>query len=252
MTTKDDGLALDNASMDPTMQAGTLVSKDKDSYSDKSYQRLIQERTKTASQMIYDVVRDADFEGKRADAVDEAIMLGSWEFNAPGMNRLGRIEELEDDSEEAKMGIDGDRAREIDTQALEDARMPGAERPDDYDVWEGIYYGLRRNYHALKLEIARDRESGRAIRDYTDVKSRLAAGASVEDVIDDLPVQWRKVLVMSNISNARDGRQSTHIERLVANVAPSENGKVSSGGFMGKGRGGRGRRGNGGGSEDAW
>ena len=252
MSTREDGLNLDNPGMDPSMQAGTLVSKDKDAYADKSYQKLIQERTRTAAQMIYDVVLNADFEARRADAVDEAVMLGSWEFNAPGMNRLARIDELSDDSQAAERDVDPDRAREIDTRALQDARLPGAERPDQYTVWEGIYYGLRRNYHALRLEIARDRESGRAIRDYSDVKVRLDAGASIQDVIDHLPVHWRKVLVMSNISIAKNGTQRTHVERLVANVAPTGDGKVSGGGFFGKGRGGRGRREGNGGSEDSW
>lgn len=251
MVRERDGLALDKEGMDPALQPGTLVSKDANAYSNQSYQRLIQDRTKTTAQMIYDIVRDAEFEPKRAELVDEAIMLGSWEFNAAGTNRLGRLEELEDDSAAARKDIeDPERAKEIDRQALEDARLPGKERPEAYDVWEGLYYVLRYNYHSLRQEIARDRESGRAFRDYTDVKQRLAAGATIEDVIDDLPVHWRKVLVMTNVSVAKEGIQRTHVERLVANVAES-GGQVSSGGFFGKGRGGRGRRRNQGG-EDSW
>ena len=250
MANEESELYLDMDAMDPALQPGTLVSKDRDAYSSRSYQRLIEGRTRTSAQMPYDMVLSADFDDRRRDAVDEAMMLGAWEYNSPGMNRMGRMEELDDESEVVEKHIDQSRADEIDRQALADARLPGAECPD-MEVREEAYYKLRREAYRLKLEIARDRESGLAIRDYTLVKARIAAGAALSEVIDDLPVYWKKVLVMGNVSMARKGLMNQHVERLVANVAETGGGSVSGGGFMGRGRRGRRAR-NQGGDEDSW
>ena len=249
---EQDRLAMDMDAMDPTLQPGTLVSKDREAYSNQSYQRLIQDRTKTTARMIYDIVLNADVTDKRSEIMDRAIMLGSQMFNAPGTNRLARLKILEDEAEDAETNITGERAAEIDTRALEDAQQPRAPRPDGYDVRENIYYGIRKSYHSLRLEVARDRESGRDFMDFSEVKQRLYEGATIEEVIDDLPVMWRKVLSMTNASIASSGGvMRTHVERMVANVADAGGGEGGKrGSFMGKGRGGRGRKRRA--AEDSW
>ncbi len=223
--TIDDRSLFENEDLDPRLTPGMLVQPNgrEDEYSKRSYQRLIQERGKTTLSVIYDMVRSAVLDEGRRDVVDVALMLGTWEYNAPGMNRLATIAALEDEAEVVGRDLEEDRARELDNQAQTDARA-GVKRVTAplSDGVEAEYYSYRLERHRLKLEIARERAEGHTLRDYTAVKTMIANGTPTEQVIDLLPVYFQKVLVMCNVSLARDDEhiERDHIERLVANQGP--------------------------------
>ena len=225
---------------DPRLMPGVTVKNKDDEYNKKSYQGLIQARTKTSLAVIYDMVRSAALDERKRDAVDGAMMLGAWEFNAPAMNRFGTIALLEDEAEVLAPSLEEGRPEEL--EKLAQADVKAGHMSESALLLEGVeaeYYSCRRDLHRLKMEIARERADGHVVKDYTGVKEMIANGVPVETVIDQLPVHFQKVLVMCNVSLARDNEhiERDHIERLVANVGPPGSGRYNPGrGSRGPGR----------------
>lgn len=71
----------------------------------RTYQWLIHNRSKTTLGHVTDMLRDADFSEERANAVVESLVLAMWYFNAPGTNRLERVQLLELELEAAGNAI---------------------------------------------------------------------------------------------------------------------------------------------------
>lgn len=210
----------EDAGSDPRLMPGTLVNQQDNEYSKKSYQGLIMARMKTDVSVIYDIVRSADLSDRQRDAVDGALMLGAWEFNAPAMNRQGIIAILEDEAEALADSLPEGKVDELDELVRQDVHDGVSRRLDD--GLETEYYGYRRDSHRLRMEIAVEREEGHHIRDYTGVKDMLANGVPLAQVVDLLPVYFLKVLTICNVSLAKEGKNTEryHIESLVANEGP--------------------------------
>ena len=155
---EEDRSIFEDAGSDPRLMPGTLVNQKDDEYSKKSYQGLIMARMKTDVSVIYDIVRSADLSDRQRDAVDGALMLGAWEYNAPAMNRQGIIAILEDEAEALADSLPEGKVDELDELVRQDVHDGVSRRLDD--GLETEYYGYRRDSHRLRMEIAVEREEG--------------------------------------------------------------------------------------------
>ena len=124
----------------------------------RTYQWLIHNRSKTTLGHVTDMLRDADFSEERANAVVESLVLAMWYFNAPGTNRLERMQILDLELEAAGNAVvaqlTGRPAAEeavdwTDGAALEDAedadddtKPEDAEEQDDPEEDDGAGEGV--------------------------------------------------------------------------------------------------------------
>ena len=102
------------------------------------------------------------------------------------MAEIRRSENMEDIREAELLGIQ--LARMDDENSDEIGRrlemLPASTR---------MYAMYKKIEEETALSIARDLEKGIPVTDYTEVKERMAAGASLPKVFEDLPIPWQKI-----------------------------------------------------------
>ena len=104
-----------------------------DEFLARTYQWLIHNRSKTTLSHVTDMLRDADFTEERANAVVDTLVWALWYYNAPGNNRMERLEILNLELDAAEQTL---RGREDETEEPAAAEPPeddaaAAELPED-------------------------------------------------------------------------------------------------------------------------
>lgn len=125
--------------------------------------------------------------------------IGRLQFDAEPNNRNGIIEEARQKMAEIGSKICDAECKEAERFGIAISRSSG-EEPENVERETGKLSAAAQLYawHKAKeqetlLSLSRDLGKNIAITDYTEVKNRIADGAPLSEVIDDLPVLWQKI-----------------------------------------------------------
>lgn len=124
---------------------------------------------------------------------------GRAQFEVAINNRNGIIEKAQREMAELGSSLSDEELAAAKKLGIAKARSPEAEIVKV--AWDlgnllakaQLYAEHKTIKEKTLLSLARDMGKGIPITDYTEVKKRLAEGASLAQVIDDLPIPWQKI-----------------------------------------------------------